>query len=280
MPMATSYICAAVVTVAGLAAVPEEDSQSVASAAASSSAIISPLLLIDRLKINLHITPGSSAAAAADQEDDWEDISEGVTDSDEESDAGYDPSAASRGPTGASSASGTSRLGFGAQGLGDSDEDDDLEDQQLLQLRKVTLHAAPELPGRFWACHDQGCWGINIRWLQQISGQLEAATDSGYFQQQRDLPAPQIQELLVSGSAVTGSCVVGNALFGSGCVVLEGSGTLSFLRPRPAGVLGDGVVGGEGLDGVADDEIMDLSEVQLSADELDTKSRMEVSCFA
>lgn len=228
-------------------------------------------MLIDRLKINLHIS--QDTAASADLEDDWTESTEDVTDSDEESDAGYDPSA-SRGVR-SGSVSGTARLGFKAQRLADSDEDEDLEDQQLLQLNKVTLHAAPELPGRLWACHDQGCWGINIRWLPQISGQLESATESGYYQQHKDLPAPQIQELVVSGSQVLGSCVVGNALFGSGCVVLEASGVLSFLRPRPAGVLGDGVVGAEGLEG-EDAEGSSLSELQLDADELESKSRMEV----
>jgi hypothetical protein len=296
---------------------------------------VSPLLLLDALKINLHSPPAAAAAAGTSEwevEDDADSAGGSLTDSEEESDAGYDPSAAKGGFGGSSSsrqrsgrAGSSSRggggLGIGGLGFGSDDDDaaEDLEDQQLLQLTKVTLHAAPELPGRFWACHDQGCWGINIRWLQQLAARLDdpaAAADRAGLgqlqqqlqlqqQQQQQLAAPVLQELLVSGSAVVSSCVVGNALLGSGCVVLEspghyqqqvdqeyggsaiipaaaggggggGGGCLTFLRPRPAGVLGDGVLGGLG-EGEGAEEGLGLGELALSPEEVDAKGRMEVS---
>lgn len=266
--------CAAAVLLAGLATVAEE---SQASATEPAAAIVSPLVLLDVLKVNLRSPAAAGGSQLADDEDDWEDGPTGsLIDSEEESDAGYDPSA-SRGGFGGSSHGNGRRggsRGFGALDGDDSDDAEDLEDQQFLQLRKVTLHAAPELPGRFWACHDQGCWGINVRWLQQVASKLEAAAAGQQQQQEQPLPAPVLQELLVSGSAVTSSCVVGNALLGSGCVVLEGSGALSFLLPRPAGVLGEGVVGD--LAAGDDWEGLGLDELALSAEELDARSRMEV----
>jgi hypothetical protein len=219
--------------------------------------------------------------------------------------AGYDPSEQQQHRGGSRSRSGVVRGLIGIRaGSSDSDSDDE-EDEQLQQLRKVTLLAAPELPGRFWACHDQGCWGINIKWLQQMNssdvagafGSLSGSSDGGWGQQQRhgegdqqqQLPAPAVQELLVSGPGVSSSCVVGNALFGSGCVVLEkGSGPqLVFLKPRPTGVLGEGVVGtaaaaegaGEAAaagDGDLGDEL-GVAELLLTPEELDTRSRQQVS---
>ncbi|KAF6261454.1 hypothetical protein COO60DRAFT_1699777 [Scenedesmus sp. NREL 46B-D3] len=317
---------------AGLAPVAEEsqqsgtDSAAAAAAGAAAGGLVSPLLLLDVLKINLH---SSAAAGASDWEvgDEADSAGGNWTDSEEESDAGYDPSTARGGFGGGSSSSrqrsgraasssrGGGGLGVGGSGFGSDDDDaaEDLEDQQLLQLTKVTLHAAPELPGRFWACHDQGCWGINIRWLQQLAARLDdaagaAASAPGFGQlqlhlqlqqqqQQQQLAAPVLQELLVSGSAVAGSCVVGNALLGSGCVVLEsprqyqqqaepgfgaaaaaggGVGCLTFLRPRPAGVLGDGVLGGVGEgEAAGEEEGLGLGLLALSPEEVDAKSRME-----
>uniref|UniRef100_A0A383WCS7 Uncharacterized protein n=1 Tax=Tetradesmus obliquus TaxID=3088 RepID=A0A383WCS7_TETOB len=309
---------------AGLAPVTEESQQQPGthSAAAAAGSLVSPLLLLDVLKINLHSPAAAAGTSDWEVEDDADSAGGSATDSDEESDAGYDPSAA-RGGFGSSSSrqrNGSSSRGgglmLGGLGLGSDDDDaaEDLEDQQLLQLTKVTLHAAPELPGRFWACHDQGCWGINIRWLQQLAARLDdaAAAANGAAlgqlqlqlqlqqQQQQQLAAPVLQELLVSGSAVVSSCVVGNALLGSGCVVLEaapgqqqqhgsggsaivpaaaaaGSGSggcLTFLRPRPAGVLGDGVLGGLG-EGAGEGEGLGLGELVLSPEEVDAKGRME-----
>eukprot|EP00775_Hariotina_reticulata_P005808 gene5806-6048_t len=253
--------------------------------AAAAAHIISPLLLLDALKINLHMPPASER-----DEEEWLEAEGQVgsaTDSEEESDAGYDPTASSR--PAALAATGPSSSGRGLAVL-DGDEDDDLEDQQLLQLRQVTLQVAPELPGRFWACHDQGCWGINIRWLQLLASRASSSSTPASVVGIRDeLPAPSLQELLVAdgpAGGVVSSCVVGNALLGSGCVALEGSGQLWFLRPRPAGVLGAGVVEGvaaggtepagqEGSAGLDDLQGMGLSEVQLTAEELDAKAQME-----
>jgi hypothetical protein len=277
------------------------------------------------LKINLHSPPATAGTSDWEVDDDADSPRGCLTDSEEESDAGYDPSATRGGYSSSSrqisgrsgsSSRGGGGLGVGALGFGSEDDDaaEDLEDQQLLQLTKVTLHAAPELPGRFWACHDQGCWGFNIRWLQQLSARLDNAAAAGSSngaahsqlqlqlqlqqQQQQQLAAPVLQELLVSGSAVVSSCVVGNALLGSGCVVLESSvqqqqqqqqqefgestaaavggssGCLTFLRPRPAGVLGEGVLGGLGEGG--EEGLGGLGELALSAEEVDAKSRMEV----
>eukprot|EP00879_Flechtneria_rotunda_P024467 GHRR01025938.1.p1 GENE.GHRR01025938.1~~GHRR01025938.1.p1 ORF type:complete len:750 (+),score=265.70 GHRR01025938.1:261-2510(+) len=276
---------------AGLTPVPENAQQSGGAASADN---LSPLLLLDALKINLHLPPG---AGIESPDDDLFPEAGPISpaDSDEESDAGYDPSAA-RGRGLVSSSSGQQRqrcsgglgnsrinrsaggFGVGVIGLLDEDADDDLEDRQLQQLHRVTLHAAPELPGRFWACHDQGCWGVNVRWLQQLSSKLSAAAadGDGDVPQQSErgaLLTPSLQELLVSGSQVKSSCVVGNALLGSSCVVLEGSGELSILRPTPAGVLGEGVLAG--ADAAAEDDVLGLLDVQLTSDELDTKSRME-----
>jgi hypothetical protein len=285
---------------------------------------VSPLLLLDALKINLHLEAPDPSSMSGQLPYSSSTLS--PVDSDEESDAGYDPYASEkqqqqhRGGGGSSSSRGLPRQGFGA-GLGDSDSDSDSEDEkdeQLQQLRKVTLHAAPELPGRFWACHDQGCWGINIRWLQQLNSSSGDGEFQGAFgsrgvssssgdawqpqqqQQQGPLPAPALQELLLSGPGVASSCVVGNALFGSGCVVLErGLGPqLVFLKPRPTGVLADGVVGAVGVDdaaaeaagggagGVARDvgDALGLSELLLTPEELDTRSRQQVgssvtACF-
>lgn len=251
----------------------------------------SPLLLLDALKVNLHLeapehTNASSATGGG--------YSRGSpADSDEESDAGYDPSAPESRQAGSRGLISWG-LGFGL----DSDSDtDDEEDEQLQQLRRVTLHAAPELPGRFWACHDQGCWGINVKWLQQLNsrggtdgaglfGSSSGSSSGGWGelqqQQQGQLPAPAVQELLVSGPGVTSSSVVGNALFGSGCVVLEkGLGPhLVFLKPRPTGVLGEGVVGDAATaDAAAGEEGDELgvAELLLTPEELDTQSRQQVS---
>ena len=181
---------------------------------------------------------------------------------------------------------------------------DDEEDEQLQQLRKVTLLPAPELPGRFWACHDQGCRGINIRWLQQLNGGnaedgvglFGSSSGSSWVQQrqqegqEQQLPAPAVQELLVSGPGVCSSCVVGNALFGSGCIVLEqqqqagGSvGTqprLVYLKPRPTGVLWAGVVGTAAAaatgEGGGEDDALGEEELLLTPEELDTRGRQQV----
>lgn len=216
--------------------------------------------------------------------------------------AGYDPSAPEQQQQqhrGGSRSRGGSVRGLIGVGAGSDSDTDDEEDEQLQQLQKVTLHDAPELPGRFWACHDQGCWGINIRWLQQMNsgdgdvagafGSLSGSSDGGWGQQQQhgeqaQLPPPAVQELLVSGAGVSSSCVVGNALFGSGCVVLEkGPGPqLVFLKPRPTGVLGEGVVGTAegGQAAAAAEEAGDelgVAELLLTPEELDTRSRQQVS---
>lgn len=207
--------------------------------------------------------------------------------------AGYDPAASEQQHRGGSRRPVRS-LGISASS--DSDTDDD-EDEQLQQLRKVTLHAAPELPGRFWACHDQGCWGMNVKWLQQLNssdseavgafGSLSGSSSGGWDQQRQQQgdqlqpAAPALQELLVSGAGVSSSAVVGNALFGSGCVVLEkGPGPqLVFLKPRPTGVLGENVVGAGAADAAAAaEEAGDLgaAELLLTPEELDTRSRQQV----
>jgi hypothetical protein len=189
-------------------------------------------------------------------------------------------------------------LGISASSASDTDDE---EDEQLQQLRKVTLHAAPELPGRFWACHDQGCWGINVKWLQQLNsvdeeavgafGSLSGSSSGGWDQQRQHQgdqfqpAAPALQELLVSGTGVSSSAVVGNALFGSGCVVLEkGAGPqLVFLKPRPTGVLGEGVLGAEGGDAAAaaadEGGELGVAELMLTPEELDTRSRQQVGCW-
>ncbi|WIA17570.1 hypothetical protein OEZ85_014397 [Tetradesmus obliquus] len=51
-------------------------------------------------------------------------------------------------------------------------------------------------------------------------------------------------------------------------------GCLTFLRPRPAGVLGEGVLGGLG-EGAGEGEGLGLEELTLSPEEVDTKGRME-----
>jgi hypothetical protein len=262
-------------------------------AAAAAADIISPLLLLDALKINLHMPPASDGG----DEDCLEAEAQvgNVTDSEEESDAGYDPTAASRPMALATAGPSNSGRRFT---LFDGEDDDDLEDQKLLQLRQVTLHVAPELPGRFWACHDQGCWGINIRWLQLLasrassSSKAAAARSASVIGGRDELPAPALQELLVAdglAGGVVSSSVVGNGLLGSGCVALEASGQLWFMRPRPAGVLGAGVVegaavGGAGAElagqehsaGIEGSQGSGLSELQLTAEELDARARMEV----
>lgn len=258
-----------------------------AAAAAADSGLVSPLLLLDALKINLHLEhhQGSTSMSASGASGLHGRASPG--DSDEESDAGYDPSAPEPSQPGRRAVSGGLGIGLSS----DSDTDDE-EDEQLQQLHKMTLHAAAELPGRFWACHDQGCWGMNVKWLQQLNGgngmERAGSNSSGggwgeqQQQQQSQLPAPALQELLVSGSGVCSSCVVGNALFGSGCVVLEkGLGPhLLFLKPRPTGVLGEGVVAAEGADAAAaaEDEggALGVAELLLTPEELDTKSRQQV----
>lgn len=275
---------------AGLSSVPEEsalglsgNSSSSRPTAATSSDLVSPLLLLDALKINLHLEPADNVSGATGR------YSRGSpADSDEESDAGYDPSAPEPRQAG---------RGIGLNISSDSDTDDE-EDEQLQQLTKVTLLAARELPGRFWACHDQGSWGINIKWLQQLNSSADAqglfgsasgSSSGGWEQQQQQQdaqpPAPVLQELLVSGPGISSSCVVGNALSGSGCVVLEkGEGPqLVFLKPRPTGVLGEGVVGGEGgataaADGAGADEGDELgvAELLLTPEELDTRARQQV----
>jgi hypothetical protein len=184
---------------------------------------------------------------------------------------------------------------LGISASSDSDTDDE-EDDQLQQLWKVTLHAAPELPGRFWACHDQGCWGINVKWLQQLNsgdgeavgafGSLSGSSSGGWEQQQLQgdqlqPAAPALQELLVSGPGVSSSAVVGNALFGSGCVVLErGPGPqLVFVKPRPTGVLGEGVLGAERADAAAaadEGGELGVAELLLTPEELDTRARQQV----
>jgi hypothetical protein len=276
---------------AGLSSVPEEsvlglssNSSSSRPPAATSNDLVSPLLLLDALKINLHLEPADNVSGATGR------YSRGSpADSDEESDAGYDPSASEPGQAG---------RGIGLNISSDSDTDDE-EDEQLQQLTKVTLLAARELPGRFWACHDQGSWGINIKWLQQLNssadtqglfGSASGSSSGGWeqqLQQQQDAqpPAPVLQELLVSGPGIISSCVVGNALSGSGCVVLEkGEGPqLVFLKPRPTGVLGEGVVGGEegaaaaaGDAGADDGDELGVAELLLTPGELDTRAKQQV----
>ncbi|KAF8058440.1 NUP88 [Scenedesmus sp. PABB004] len=276
----------------GLSTVPEDDDAGSAWAGGGGG-LVSPLLLLDALRVNLHRPPGGAGEreAWADDDDDgdaWDGAA--PADSEEASDAGYDP---------ARGAGSTRRaLGFGAPAGSDSegddgDDDDGDDDDALLQLSRLTLHAAPELPGRFWAAHDQGAWGINVRWLGQLAARLEAAAggggagdvwgSAGAAPAGGALPAPSLQELLVSGSAVVGSTVVGNALLGSGCVLLEAAGDLVFLRPRPAGVLGEGVLGGAGgaaldaLGAEADDadDGVDLTGGLLRGEALDAKARME-----
>ena len=213
--------------------------------------------------------------------------------------AGYDPSE-QRGRR-----SGQLLVGLGAAADSDSDSNDE-EDEQLQQLRKVTLLPAPDLPGRFWACHDQGCRGINIRWLQQLNGGnaedgvglFGSSSGSSWVQQrqqegqEQQLPAPAVQELLVSGPGVCSSCVVGNALFGSGCIVLEqqqqqagGSVVtqprLVYLKPRPTGVLGEGVVGAAAAGAAAtgegeEEDALGEEELLLTPEELDTRGRQQV----
>jgi hypothetical protein len=266
--------------------------------------LTSPLLLLDALRINLHaqrrqqqrhsqgggggsmLSGGAAAAGAAD--------------SDEESDAGYDPAqgvsrsggrraelagaggAPGRAPGSSASDDDDDWVDLGAADAGadgEDTDDEDAEEEVLQQLSKVSLLAAPDLPGRFWVCHDQGAWGLNIKWLGQLNAAAAAAAgdDDGQLLsplggssgagsgsgcgQGAQLAAPVLQELLVTRSGIDSACVVGNALLGTGAVVLQRGGTagagvgagaqqgagappqLMLLKPRPTGVLGEGVLG-------------------------------------
>lgn len=268
-------------------------------------------------------TTGTAAWAAAD--------------SDEESDAGYDPDpgggggGGSAGPlslvSGSSGAAGAPAAGWpgaraaaagalapyphGGGGFGvqdDDDDDDDDCDARLSELRRVVLHAAPELPGRFWVVHDQGVWGVNVRWLPMLLDWLAAAEQGGSVgmhalrAQTGTLPPPALQELLLTPGGVAATAVVGSSLLGSGCVVLEAGdgGGLLLLRPRPAGVLGphqgDGSTAMDGTTATdmqcAADAVDDAAAsagavtalsaqlaaaATLSADERDARARLEAS---
>lgn len=131
-------------------------------------------------------------------------------------------------------AAGASWRGTGGEEEGDEEADVGGLGSGGLLLR-MQLHAVGEAPGRFWAVHDRGAWGVNVRWLPRAARWLLSGgeeDDAGWLR--GDVPSPLLRELLVSERPLLGSCPVSNPLAGTGCVVLQAGGRLAFLRPAPA----------------------------------------------
>ena len=210
------------------------------------------MLMLDRLDLQLQPVGDEGRGGgwggdgtAADDDEDYDDGS-GSSDVDSEtSDAGYNPAR----PTGSRSQAAAAPA-------------------QLPLVRFLQLHICQELPGRFWACLEGGCWGVNLKWLPTFAKTLQSGGadgdtgfgglgfglktpwpgsrgDGGGEEGLDDLPPPLLAELLLSDVGVISSSVVGSEIMGTGCVVLERGGQMSYLRPRP-GAAAAATAGGGG----------------------------------
>jgi hypothetical protein len=74
--------------------------------------------------------------------------------------------------------------------------------------------------------------GMKTSWPGASSNGGASGDDEGTGME--ELPPPLLAELLLSDAGVISSSVVGSEIMGTGCVVLERGGQLSYLRPRPA----------------------------------------------
>jgi hypothetical protein len=120
-------------------------------------------------------------------------------------------------------------------GYGDDDDDDsaDPDDDRRARALRVRLHPCADAPGRFWAVHEGGAWGVHVPWLPQVGAALQRAAGGGNGNGNGNggglavdsLPAPKLEELLVAGpGGVADSAPASHVLLGGGCVVLERGG--------------------------------------------------------
>jgi hypothetical protein len=190
-----------------------------------------PLLLLDRLSLQLNPAPESMEEDERDgghlvtwlREGEGEEGSSSDADS-VESDAAYDPD--------------TSRqlaAAAAAQGSSQQPQPGGASPPPLLHL--LQLLPSPDAPGKFWAVHDQGAWGLTLPWLGLVSRQLagHGEEEGGAGDGPGATPAPALHELLLAAAPIISTAVAASPLLGGGALVLEAGGqAVTYLRLRGA----------------------------------------------